>query len=129
MDSIAPHLSKHDVRFVAIGLEDLGSAEFHKGNFFSGELYIDPTKKTFSDLQFKDVGLIQMLPSLFDKKARDAINKSREQKIGGDMKGDKNHYGGVLVVDKGGKLVFLYRQQHFAEFPTPEEILQSLGIS
>jgi prostamide/prostaglandin F2alpha synthase len=48
--------------------------------------------------------------------------------VKGDMKGDAFQNGGALIVDKGGKSLFEYRQEDAAEQITAEQILKSLGL-
>lgn len=44
------------------------------------------------------------------------------------MAGDGYQQGGTIVVDKGGKLLFEFVQENFAEHAEPNSILKSLGI-
>jgi prostamide/prostaglandin F2alpha synthase len=48
--------------------------------------------------------------------------------IKGDMKGDGFQNGGALVIDKGGKALFEYRQEDAAEQISAEQILKALKL-
>jgi hypothetical protein len=44
------------------------------------------------------------------------------------MKGDAFQNGGALIIDKGGKTLFEYRQEDAAEMISGEQILKALGL-
>ncbi|KAK2710507.1 hypothetical protein QYM36_011887, partial [Artemia franciscana] len=114
-----------NVRLAAVGLEDLGIEEFANGKFFSGdELYVVSDKKTYADLGFQKFGYLSMITALFAKVARDAMSKTRALGISGDMKGDGFQNGGVLIVEKGGKLLYYYKQDNPADHVANEKILE-----
>ncbi|XP_065558634.1 prostamide/prostaglandin F synthase-like [Artemia franciscana] len=69
-----------------------------------------------------------MITALFAKVARDAMSKTRALGISGDMKGDGFQNGGVLIVEKGGKLLYYYKQDNPADHVANEKILEVLGI-
>jgi prostamide/prostaglandin F2alpha synthase len=62
---------------IGIGLEPLGLEEFLAGNFFSGELFVDKDKASFSRLGFKRFSLLSVLSAIVSKKAREAIAKAK----------------------------------------------------
>ncbi|XP_037684647.1 prostamide/prostaglandin F synthase isoform X1 [Choloepus didactylus] len=46
-------LEQHGVRLVGVGPEALGLQEFLEGGYFSGELYLDESKRFYKELGFK----------------------------------------------------------------------------
>ena len=50
--------------------------------------------------------------------------KGRERGVGGDLKGDGYQNGGLLVVGKGGKLLYSFVQENPADHAANEDILK-----
>lgn len=75
LSKLTPLLESHNVKNVAVGLEEFGLQEFLDGNYFNGDLYIDVGKKTYQALGYKRYGTIGVLMSLLNKTARDAMAK------------------------------------------------------
>ena len=48
--------------------------------------------------------------------------------LSNDLKGDGFQNGGALVVAKGGKLLYEYRQENVADHISKEEIVRAFGI-
>lgn len=61
-------------------------------------------------------------------KWRAAAGKVKESGVGGDMKGDGFQNGGAMVIDKGGKLLYEYKQEDASEQISAEEILTALNL-
>lgn len=124
-----PQLSEANVRLIGIGLEELGVEEFIEGKFFEGELYIDVDKKSFKDLEFKRMGVLNLIPALFSKISRAVIKKGKEWGIASNMHGDGFQNGGLIVVEaKGEKLLYEFKQDNPADHAPNSAILQALGI-
>ncbi|XP_076033907.1 prostamide/prostaglandin F synthase-like [Oratosquilla oratoria] len=129
LSAISPQLSQAQVRLIGIAPEELGLEEFVNGQFFTGELHIDADKKSYKALNFKRFNMLNLLPTLFTKKARSAISKGKEAAVGGDMKGDGFQNGGLLVVSADGKDVLMeYHQDSPADHPQNNDILKALGL-
>lgn len=109
-------------------MEELGLEEFQQGQFFAGELFIDAKKETYKLLGFKRFNFFSVIGSLFAKKARDAYSKAKQEKVGGDMKGDGMQTGGTMVIEKGGKTLLTFKQDNPADHVDPAEVLKALGI-
>ncbi len=61
-------------------------------------------------------------------KWRAAFGKVKESGVGGDMRGDGFQNGGAIIVDKGGKLLYEYRQDDASEQISADEILNALNL-
>ena len=57
LSSIHDTLQKHNIRLVAIGVEELGYQEFVFNKFFHGEIYIDTKLEAFERLGLKKLGM------------------------------------------------------------------------
>jgi len=127
---LTPLLASHNVTNVGVGLEEFGLKDFVDGGFFNGDLYVDVGKKTYTDIGYKRYGMMGVMMSLFNKKARDAMAKNRQENLPSDLKGDGLQTGGTLVVSKGGDKVLLdFRQDNPADHVANSEILKALGIT
>jgi len=116
------------VGLVGVGLEELGVEEFVKESFFKGELYIDSGKNCYKNLGFRRLNVFSMIPSLFSKKTRETMSKTKEDKIEGNFSGDGWQNGGSLVIDTGGKALLTFKQETPGEHVDPNEVLRVLGI-
>lgn len=114
---------------MGVGLEELGVEEFVKGEFFSGELYIDTKKQAYKALGFRRLNIFNVLPSILSKKAREFNDRVKKENIPGDMKGDGFQNGGTLVVAQGGKLLLAFKQESPADHVDNEEVLKALGLT
>ncbi len=65
---------------------------------------------------------------MVSSKWREAFGKVKESGVGGDMKGDGFQNGGAMIVDKGGKLLYEYRQEDASEHISADEILSALNL-
>lgn len=123
-----PRLDANNVRFVAIGLEELGVEDFVKGGFFTGEIYIDLKKECYKKLGFRRLNVLTLMPALLNKSSRNALSESKQKKVGGNMQGDGWQNGGTLIVDKEGKALLTYKQENPSEHVDLNEVLKALGI-
>lgn len=113
---------------VGVGLEELGVEEFVKEGFFKGELYIDSGKNCYKTLGFRRLNMFNMIPSLFNKKTRETMSKTKEDQIEGNFAGDGWQNGGSLVIDTDGKALLTFKQETPGEHVDPNDVLKSLGI-
>lgn len=116
------------MRLIGIGLEDVGLEEFQQGQFFSGELFIDTKKETYKLMGFRRLNFFSIFPAIFSKNSRAAYNKAKEDKLGGDLKGDGMQNGGALVIEKGGKTLLSFKQESPSDHVENAEVLKALGI-
>ncbi|XP_048770157.2 prostamide/prostaglandin F synthase-like, partial [Ostrea edulis] len=130
VSSIHPRLEANNIRFVGIGVEQLGVEDFVKGEFFSGELYIDLKKQCYKDLGFRRLNIFSGIGALFAKTTRDGLAKAKEQNIDGNMKGDGFQNGGALIVKAGGtEVIYSYKQEDPSIYVSPNDILKALGLA
>lgn len=129
VSTIHPRLEANNIRFVGIGVEELGVEDFVKGGFFPGELYIDTKKQCYKDLGLKRLNIFSGIGAIFAKTTRDGLAKAKEQNIDGNMKGDGFQNGGALVVKAGGKeVIYSYKQEDPGLYVQPNDILKALGL-
>ncbi|GFS18015.1 prostamide/prostaglandin F synthase [Elysia marginata] len=128
ISQLKPRLDENKVRFVAVGLEELGVEDFVKGEFFKGELYIDLKKECYKKMGFRRLNFFTIFPSLFGKKTRETLSQSKEKGIDGNFAGDGWQNGGAFVVDKGGKALLTFKQESPGEHVDPNAVLKALGI-
>ncbi|KAK2719960.1 prostamide/prostaglandin F synthase-like isoform X1 [Artemia franciscana] len=99
--------------------------DFFKLTGYEGKLYIDENEECYQALQLKRITPLNALPMVFSKSARNGIRQVKEQRVGGNLRGDGYQLGGVLIVRKGGDLVAFQRQESPAQLPMePHEVLQ-----
>ncbi|XP_037684649.1 prostamide/prostaglandin F synthase isoform X2 [Choloepus didactylus] len=123
-------LEQHGVRLVGVGPEALGLQEFLEGGYFSGELYLDESKRFYKELGFKRYNSLSILPAALGKPVRDVAAKAKAAGLQGNLSGDLLQSGGLLVVSKGGEKVLLhFVQKSPGDYIPQESILQALGIS
>ncbi|XP_076472556.1 prostamide/prostaglandin F synthase-like [Babylonia areolata] len=77
---------------------------------------------------FRRLNFFSMFPAIFSKASRTAYSKAKEDKLGGDLKGDGMQNGGLLVVEKGGKTLLSFKQESPSDSVANAEILKALGI-
>ncbi|XP_033764032.1 prostamide/prostaglandin F synthase-like [Pecten maximus] len=99
-----------------------------KGEFFTGDLFLDLKKQCYKDLGFKRLNFFSLFPAIFAKVSRDAMDKAKKEKIDGNLKGDGMQNGGILIVDAGGKLLLSFKQENPADHLESSEILKAVGI-
>lgn len=116
------------MRLVGVGLEELGVEEFIEGGWFKGELFIDSSKEAYKKIGFRRLNVFTLGPSMLAKKTRDALSKSKELNITGNLKGDGWQNGGTFVIDTSGKALLKFRQESPGEHVENNEILKALGL-
>uniref|UniRef100_A0A6M2DNJ6 Prostamide/prostaglandin F synthase n=1 Tax=Xenopsylla cheopis TaxID=163159 RepID=A0A6M2DNJ6_XENCH len=126
ISEISDEIEANGARLVGIGVDSVGAKEFVEGNFFKGDLYISEEQKIYNDLGFKRFNIVSILTSLLWKESREAVSKGRALGVGGDMKGDGLQNGGALVVQKGGKVLFEFKQDGPAEQVPNSKFLEIL---
>lgn len=128
MSALKPQLDAINVRLIGVGLEELGLDDFLKGEFFTGDLFLDLKKQCYKDLGFKRLNFFSLFPAIFAKTSRDAMDKAKKEKIDGNLKGDGMQNGGILIVAAGGKLLLSFKQENPADHLESSEILKAVGV-
>lgn len=126
--TVKPLLDQNNVRFIGIGFDSRFVQPFVEGGYFKGELYVDTEKECYNALQYKTFTWWDLLKYIVSSKWISAAGQVKSSGVGGDMKGDGFQNGGAMVIDKGGKLLYEYRQEDASEQILPEEILTALNI-
>lgn len=125
---LRPQLDAANVRFVGVGLEELGVEEFIAGKYFDGELFIDLNKQAYNDLGAKRLGFFKAIGSILSKKGREFLNLAKKEKIEGNMKGDGFQNGGSIIITQQGEVLLKFIQDDPSDHVSPEEVLKALGI-
>jgi len=128
LSEMAPILKRHNIRLIGVGCEELGAQEFLSGDFFEGELFVDVNKKLYETLEFRRFNYCSIVTSLLTAESRSMISKGRQLHLGGNFKGDGLQNGGALIVEKGGKLLYEFKQVGPAEHLPNEKILSVLSL-
>lgn len=130
ISKIQHQLQEKNIKLIGIGVERLGLDDFIRGGFFTGDLYIDESKKSYVAMGFKQMSYSELLgPAFFSPSAREAITKSFSQGLGGNMWGDGWQKGGCMVVGvRGTPLYYYYLQEEAPKHPENDDILKALQI-
>lgn len=147
LSEIYPRLQENNVNMIGVGCEELGGQEFLNGKFFSGgnwiernaltiknyschvELYYDFNKTIYREMGFKRFNFLSILASLLWPDSRKVISEARALQVPGNFAGDGLQTGGALIVDKGGKLLYEFKQNGPGDHLPNNKILQILGLS
>ncbi|TGZ63630.1 hypothetical protein CRM22_006831 [Opisthorchis felineus] len=71
LSQMKPAFDKRRIRLVGISFDENGIKDFVDGNFFKGELFLDPDRSTYRAMDFKRVSSLSGFKSLFTKAGRD----------------------------------------------------------
>ncbi|KAF7261137.1 hypothetical protein EG68_01650 [Paragonimus skrjabini miyazakii] len=128
LSHLKPALDKRNVKLIGISFDKDGVNEFTDGKFFKGELFLDPERKTYEALAFKRVSMFSGFLSLFTKAGRDLNAKANATNISGNLSGDGWQTGGLVVVGKGGDLLYQFEQKEVVNHPDYLKIMEVLKI-
>lgn len=117
------------MRFIAIGFDTRFVQPFVEGQFWKGELYVDSEKEAYNALQLPTFSWWDLAKYVISAKWRTKYSEIKERGLTNDMKGDGFQNGGAMIVDKGGKLLYEYRQEDASEQISSEEIFKALNIN
>nr|CUU00395.1 hypothetical transcript [Hymenolepis microstoma] len=121
-------LQSKGVRLIAIGHDKDGLEDFKAGKFFDGELYMDETRDTYNSLELGRVGMVSGFMSLLSGPGRSLIHETKEKKVDGNLKGDGWQTGGLLVIDKGGDVLYSFKQAKITENPDYAKIRELFNV-
>lgn len=128
LSKIKPQLDENNVRLVGVGPEELGSKEFHDAKHFAGELFYDPDKKSYKDMNYRRYNMLNVLGGALGAKSRELANLASKEGIKGNFSGDLMQTGGMLIVKKGGEVLLDFKQKDASDHLENETILKTLGI-
>ncbi|TGZ63628.1 hypothetical protein CRM22_006831 [Opisthorchis felineus] len=106
LSQMKPAFDKRRIRLVGISFDENGIKDFVDGNFFKGELFLDPDRSTYRAMDFKRVSSLSGFKSLFTKAGRDLNSVANAAHVSGNLSGDGWQTGGLLVVEKGKDIQF-----------------------
>nr|CAH8858275.1 unnamed protein product [Trichobilharzia regenti] len=92
------------------------------------DLYLDPDRSTYKALEYKKVSACSGLKTLFSKAGRALNAQAKAAKIPGNMSGDGWQTGGLLVVGKGGEVLYHFEQKQVVNHPDYKKIIDVLKI-
>ena len=81
LSKIYPLLKARNIRLIGVGLEEEGIQDFLDGNYFAGEVYIDPKKEQYRALAFKQFNICNIWGVMFSRIARAFISKVTSSRI------------------------------------------------
>ncbi|CAH8565635.1 unnamed protein product [Heterobilharzia americana] len=129
LSQLKPALDARNIKLIGITFDKDGVQEFIDGQFFDGDLYLDVERKTYKALEYKKVSACSGLSSLFSKAGRALNSKVKAAKIPGNMSGDGWQTGGLLVVEKGGNVLYHFEQKQVVSHPDYKRIIDVLKIN
>lgn len=123
ISKIKPFLDETNVRLVAIGFDTTGLQSFVNGGYFAGELLLDEEMKVYTGLRLNRLGFATTVEALMNPKVWKILKSVViTNPIPGDFEGDGMQLGAVLVIDKGGEVMFEQKQRYFGEVPSQTEL-------
>ncbi|CAL8074423.1 unnamed protein product [Calicophoron daubneyi] len=128
LSKLKPALDSRQIRLIAISFDKDGLPQFIDGKFFDGELFVDPERTTYKALSYKRASCMSGLCSIFTKAGRELNAAANQANISGNYSGDGLQTGGLLVVEKGGNLLYEFRQEALVNHPDYYKIMQVLKI-
>lgn len=118
-------LDARGVRLIGIAGEHLGRDEFLQ-SFWKGELFFDLGKKTFFPAvhggKKKTNTAGGIFSAFFGGAVSAALKRSAKKGVEGNMKGEGFTLGGVWVVHPTEGVVFEYREKHWGDSVTENEL-------
>jgi len=128
LNSINSVLAQNNTKLVGIAPEKFGLEEFQQGKYFTGDLYLDESKKSYVELGFTRFSFFGSLGAAIASSTRRMVNEAKINGISGNIQGDTRQLGGMLIVKKGGEQIFYFKQVEAADYVKNSEILKVLGI-
>ena len=81
-------------------------------------------------MDFKKLSYLEVLPSVFSRKAAGVLMTVLGKNVGGNIYGDGFQNGGCMVVGAGGSpTLYTFKQLDPTDHPDNQQILKSLGIA
>jgi hypothetical protein len=119
---IKKQLDKAGVDLIAVGSGSTSQAkEFVKSFKFKGEMFVDPSLKTYKAFKLKR-GLLQTVGPASIKSGISAMSKGFRQ---GRSAGDLWQQGGIFVIGPGEQLLFAHRNQFAGDHADLEAVLEA----
>ena len=85
--------------------------------------------EVYKELQYDEMSFLEILRQWWNKSKWSAtVEKAHKLGLKQNFKGNPYQNGGLVIVDKGGEIIFNYKQKYIAEFIDNEDILKALGI-
>ncbi|CAH8852839.1 unnamed protein product [Trichobilharzia szidati] len=128
LSQLKPALDARNIKLIGITFDKDGVQEFLDGHYFEGDLYLDLDRKTYKALEYKKVSACSGLATLFSKAGRALNAQAKAAKIPGNMSGDGWQTGGLLVVEKGGEVLYHFEQKQVVNHPDYKKIIDVLKI-
>ena len=120
------------LRFVGVGVEELGYDEFKKQGYFKNELYVNRGKTIYKALNFQRPGCLTCWgfckKDVF-KRYKEIENKFSEKKLKTDVvvKSDQLQMGGSIMITPTGNLIFQHQDSYYGDHAKEEAILEVIN--
>ena len=129
LSKLKPELEARGVKMVAIGLDEASMEDFIQRGFWAGELYLDTERAVYKGLLLEKKGVLTGMMSLLTGPVQAANRRAgvrsfpiftrfnllsvlHQQNTPGDFSGDGFQLGGTFVIEKGGNVLYEYRQKY-----------------
>ena len=94
------------------------------------EVFIDTRRKWYKELQFNEMSCWELFRQWWRRgKWSATIEKAHKMGLGQNFKGNPYQNGGLVIVDRGGEIIFNYKQKYIAEFIDNEDILKGTSLN
>ncbi|KAI9297714.1 hypothetical protein K502DRAFT_300423 [Neoconidiobolus thromboides FSU 785] len=127
MSDMQPLFEEHDVRLIAIAFEDVDLHSFLSLGYWRWDIYLDPERKVYKAAGLKRASRLHQLSCLLSKHFMKLLSNLKSKGISNNFTGDLRQLGGTFVIDPDGKLIYDFRPNKMAHFPSLREIYALIG--
>ena len=106
------------LKFVGVGVEELGYDDFKKQGYFKNELYVNRGKTIYKAMNFQSPGFLE-----------DIENKFAEKKLKTDnaIKSDEFQLGGSIMITPTGNVIFQHQDSYLGDHAKEVAIIEMIN--
>lgn len=120
------------LRFVGVGVEELGYDEFLKEGYFSSDLYVNRGKTIYKAMNFQKPGCLSCWgfckKDVF-KRLKNIDEKFAEKKLKTDVavKSDQFQMGGSIMITPIGNVIFQHQDAYYGDHAKEDTIMEIIN--